>query len=160
MVELKEQKAATDSPEFAKLLATVPLQARQAWGFILGIALGSDLSDGRDDPVLQMLVRLRNTVAFHYSAKILCRGYQRHFSSAEKVHTSRAVFSDGKSMETTRFHFADAAAEEAIYEATKIETRNVAGRIGELVGYVNLALKPIVTAYLRSVATATPYSDS
>jgi hypothetical protein len=44
-----------------------------------------------------------------------------------------------------------------MYEATRIEVRDLAGQIGALAGYVNLALKPIVIAYLQSVGTPTPY---
>ena len=106
-----------------------------------------------------MLLLVRNNVAFHYSAKILARGYREHFADASRPHSNRALFSDGRAMEDTRFFFADAAAEQGLASPivtadeglTKTET--VLQRTAELAAQVNLALKPIVMACIRSFPT-------
>jgi hypothetical protein len=160
MVELKEdQTAAIESPEFQRIIQNLTYQARGSWQALLQVARGEEktdtpASDATQEPAdlsyADMLVRIRNSVAFHYSAKALARGYREHFADASRPHSTRAVFSDGRSMEDTRFFFADAAAIQAVGSVTGLTSQTVLNRTAQLAGTINLALKPIVTAYVRS----------
>jgi hypothetical protein len=159
MVELNEdQTKAIDSPEFQRILRDLTSQARDSWRTLLGVARGDTKASSNADSYSKMLVFVRNTVAFHYSDKILARGYREHFSDASRPHSSRALFSDGRAMEDTRFFFADAAAEQGL-ASTGMTTPEVLKRIAALAGQINLALKPIVMAHIRSFPTS-PYETT
>jgi hypothetical protein len=154
MVELNEdQTKAIDSPEFQRILRDLTSQARDSWRTLLGVARGDTKASSNADSYSKMLVFVRNNVAFHYSDKILARGYREHFTDASRPHSSRALFSDGRAMEDTRFFFADAAAEQGL-ASTGMTTREVLRRIAALAAQINLALKPIVMAHIRSFPTS------
>lgn len=157
MVELKEdQTEAIESPQFRGILAQLTSQALTSWEALLHVARGGSSPPG--DSYSHTLLLVRNSLAFHYSAKALGRGYREHFADPSRPLAARAVFSDGKSMEDTRFFFADAAAEGALASVTGLSQQTVLNRVAELAATINLALAPIVTTYLRSIAS-TPYAD-
>ena len=157
MVELKEELKTIESEAFRKILEALTPQASKSWQAMLAVARGDNPSS-KADSYSHMLLLVRNSVAFHYSGKALGRGYREHFDDTSRPHSTRAVFSDGTSMEDTRFFFADAATEQTLASVTGLTRELVLHRTAELAGTINLALKPIVVAYLRSAA-AKPYPD-
>ena len=84
MVVIKEHEEIVDSPEFRKLVAGLPSQWRSAWNRVQRIARSQDRVPNVTGADSQLLVRLRNTVGFHYSAKVVAKGYREHFSNRTK----------------------------------------------------------------------------
>ena len=107
---------------------------------------------------LQLLLRIRNDLAFHYSPKVLPRAYQATFADPTQRYRDRAVLSDGESMEATRFYFADAAMEEGLRVATGLDMATLQRTLSGITDHVNKALKFIVTRYIRESARLSPYS--
>jgi hypothetical protein len=161
MEKIEEHQNLIETKEFGALIARIPnAAARRSWRGLCAVAVGSPAPAGRD-PDRLMLVKLRNNVAFHYSTKALAKGYRRHFHRLPKVkYADRAVFSDGDSMEGTRFYFADAAAKEALPELTGLDDQTLIAKLGRFTQSVNFALKHIVVAYILRMAAPTPYTGS
>jgi hypothetical protein len=156
---LGKAKGTVESGEMAALVARLPEKERRSWDSLVAAAFEKQ-PKGAPDTTWKMLVKLRNQVAFHYDRETIGRGYRQHFfASPGKPYTERAVFSDGKRMESSRFYFADAAAEEGLSRVTNLPVPKATERIGSLAAEVNLALKPLVIEYLKAVAKgkAAPY---
>lgn len=73
---------------------------------------------GRDEPLHQFLLKVRNNLGFHYGQpKILIRGYHAHFNSSSDLEIRRGAYASiGNNLAKSRFFFADAAAEAGVNE--------------------------------------------
>jgi hypothetical protein len=158
---LKDERTTVESSEMAELVGRLPAKERRSWDAIISVAFDRQPSSGPTGSTWKMLVKLRNKVSFHYDPETIGRGYRHHFfESPGKAHTDRAVFSNGRTMESSRFFFADAAAEEGIRKLTDLSSQEAAARIGKLSEQVNLALKPLVIEYMKTVGKAAPYGPT
>lgn len=95
-----------DGPEFEPVRQRMDHPER--WRKLVEMASPPDRGT---DPLHNALVRIRNNGTFHYNQwKELANAYVAH-SDGSTVKQSNAFYSMGKSMEQTRFYYADAAAE-------------------------------------------------
>lgn len=85
-------------------------KSRKCWEVVLGVALNKQ--DGSGD-LARLLHRIRNHASFHFEPRALQKGYKEFFFHAGKV-KQKAVISRGNSMESSRFYFADAAAQQCV----------------------------------------------
>jgi hypothetical protein len=90
--------------------------------------------------------------------KVLAKGYREFFADTSKPFHERAVVSDGDSMEATRFYFADAAMEQGMHSLTGLSAQSLHLRISDVSRNVNFALKFIVVAYIKKIATLSRYN--
>lgn len=81
-------------------------RAREAWQALLDVSIGRSASG----PFAEPLIRIRNKVSFHYDCEEIYSGYEAHFFEGKEV-KEQAFVSRGKSMNESRFYFADAAAQ-------------------------------------------------
>ncbi len=129
---------------FVRATKLLKPSSRRRWREVLALSH----SKGGDDPVKRFLVRVRNNIAYHYyEPRHLMRGYQKHFfDSAQSALTARAFLSLGRTMGTTRFFFADAAAQAA---TTLLATDEIIKRSREYLLSLNEAVRNLVEAYLH-----------
>lgn len=129
-----------------RLVRRLSAQKRRAWGSVVAVALGDvgDVGDERSG-LFNSLKRIRDQTAFHYhQPKTLLQGYQRHFFENEKsVENDAAYYSDGNSMEETRFYFADVAARENLL---RHDNKDAAMELGR---EMNVAVKHVIIEYIR-----------
>jgi hypothetical protein len=149
MVLIQAKRTLVESTTFANLMRGVGPTARAAWDALVAVALG------RDEPAKKMqrtLARIRNKVAFHYfDPEDLALGFERHFArAAEGRPYDKAWWSPGESMERTRFHFADAAAEGALARASGEPVPQWEARAGKVAQDVNVALRHVVERFIQA----------
>jgi hypothetical protein len=124
---------------FKATIAHLGPTALAAWKAIEHVGLGSPSTS----PHAQALVRVRNTVSYHYDAKDLLRGYARAFNST----TGRVPYaSRGRSLQASRFYFADAAAHECLLAAAPQDA--TLSWEGDFIRNANRALHNIVEAFI------------
>lgn len=146
LVVLDEQKSILALPDFQSLLSKMPEDAKASWDRLVDAASDKTAGAGK------LLVVIRNNVGFHYGPKALALGYAGAFLSESKDPLlERAVYREGETMEDTRFMFADAAVEHALENLTKMPVADLYRELERLAEDANLALRWIVTLYLRAV---------
>lgn len=106
----------------------------------------------------QVLAYVRNNASFHYTALgEIGKARRRYFVDDPKNEANRAaIFCLGDSMETTRFHFADAAFQTVLFRGIdslkKLEAADgkcFDTRVAETGQKVNVALRFLVEALIR-----------
>lgn len=127
---LKENADIISTNEFNEILERLPKEEKELWK---GIVLASCDKLPKVSDFLNILVRIRSNIAFHYdhSGKILRRGFiSRFFSEYKDKRNEKAYYSIGESIELSRFYFSDAAVEESLYiEAGKTEKKKISDDI-------------------------------
>ena len=93
-----------NDPGFSQVLDNLPSTARKHWQAIVSVAIGRPSRT----PLAEALLTIRNKVAFHYDAKKIGCAYRAFFA---KTSAGRPVLSKGETLGTSRFYFADAAAD-------------------------------------------------
>jgi|SRR4051812_35472958 hypothetical protein len=111
-------------------------------GRLVGAASGSSQSS----QLRTFLDQVRNRTAFHYDRTRLWEGYRSFFSSERSAFNERAYVSWGRSAESTRFYFADAAAQHA-YEGFDPQ-RRLFEEANDQLRAMNVGLRGIIEAYL------------
>ena len=101
-----------------------------------------------------MLLRIRNSAAFHYDAKTLRAGFKKQFLDDARVQPTEAnrapQFSVGPDMDGTRFYYADAAAQQAISTIGLLFGAPETDRaVIELAAGFNEAVAPLIAAFIR-----------
>lgn len=149
LVVIYDRKKVLRDPEVKAIVGDLPADSRASWEAVVRIALSKDTADDRKNPIFRTMLMLRNRLAFHYCTKSLGSGYQAFFDvSAADINRTRAVFSSGQDMESTRFYFADAAALGAVEEAVGTSRDEAHERVAKLARYVNGGLRGIVLAFI------------
>ena len=94
--------------EVRRVLGTVDVVARKQWRELVALANGKE---GKSSELAKALMRVRHVTFHYYNPAALAVGYEDHFLSGRADPASAAAyFSDGETMERTRFYYADAAA--------------------------------------------------
>jgi len=156
-VLIRAHSGVIDSPEFQSLLTGLPKHSREAWDKVRRNAQDKDdETRGKTDEEL-ILVKIRGGLAFHYSENLIQQSYVKFFAKSTELYHDKAMVSDGGTMEATRFYFADAAMEEGLRSQSSRSIAELSAFISELGKQVNLALKLIVMAYIKKIATLAPY---
>lgn len=145
LIFLKNSKNVTTNPKFSLLLKNLSKSEINNW-----IKMVDPEKDKTS--VIARIARIRSNIAFHYDHSVdeLRRGYIRSFFGEGKnvLQHNKAYFSLGRDMRTTRFFYADAAAEEymksLINESDMKFVRNT-------IDAMNLTLQSLLSAYLKSI---------
>jgi len=158
---LKESDDVISSNEFINILNKIPKSDKQSWDTIVAAAHGKLPSA---ESLLKAILFIRSNIVSHYdhSGKILRRGFISFFFSEEKkdFKNEYAYYSIGKDIESTRFCFSDAAAEESLYIAAgKKFKKNSTGDISaekyrqgirETIIIMNSTITILLGAYIKS----------
>jgi|HubBroStandDraft_1064217.scaffolds.fasta_scaffold37267_2 hypothetical protein len=154
---IDKEGAVVDSSEFNAIVARLPAPQRRAWTQVARIARREDGAPTAASSGSHLLCLIRNNLAFHYGTKVIAKGYGEFFADPTLKFRDKAVVSDGRNMEETRFYFADAAMEQGLKSLTGLSLHDLQGRLNSVGEAMNLALKHIVMAYIAKVATPSRY---
>jgi hypothetical protein len=137
---IAEESSAVAHPSFRDVLRLLTPAGREAWTSLEEVASGR----WQDTPLSRVLFFLRNKIGYHYDTKELARGYKTAFGKGEPPYLSR-----GSAMQSTRFYFADAAAEAYMLDKAKDpEVRNFLKSSHLFLDQINQALHEIVTRFV------------
>jgi hypothetical protein len=117
---LKINKKTIESVSFQLLLKSLDTKDRNIWDQFIS-------PSNKDTDLFAKLSRIRSNIVFHYdhSGEELKRSFINKFFYQEKdVTNKKAYFSLGSNMETTRFFYCDAAAQDFLKERLDIETED------------------------------------
>lgn len=150
MVVIADNKDLLRSKIVEALVAKLGDDNRRAWRDLYAAATRAS-----GTKTATMLLRIRNSAAFHYGAKDSGLGFKRQFVESARAEPSAAnataQYSVGKDMDATRFYFADAVAQQRFmmlgHEFGATETDK---RVVELAADMNRALQPLIVAFLES----------
>ena len=117
---LNKNNAVVESKEFLDLLNELPEEAKKIWQYLIDI---SNMKKGPENPTNYALMRIRGNITYHYedAGKNLRIGFIERFHNKNKdkiLKNDAAYYSLEDEMETTRFYYADAAAEEYMKEVS------------------------------------------
>lgn len=127
-----------EDPFLKEVLRNLSKQSKRGWETLVTVSLGGTGTGS----LAQALVKLRNNITFHYEAKAILSGFERHFLQ-DGASKEVAVLSRGDSIASTRFYFADAAAQGSIqmrvdekdklFQEVHLITREAMPIVGEIV---------------------------
>ena len=150
---LKAIESAADSgvlaiPKVAAAIDNPAPEARRSWAQLLALATTNRADDEGLNDIQKYLLRMRNDVTAHYyQPKALHRGYRAFFYEPPGgPYNLSAMASLGNDMKSTRFYFADAAAQGAHRRLDPDDA--VMKRVSQYIAEMAEALTNIVGAYL------------
>jgi hypothetical protein len=128
-------------PSLARAVKHMSAPEREAWDAIVAVALEHETTE----PLSKALLFIRNKVAFHYDCKEILKGYELRFGAGGRPYLSR-----GDMLLSSRFYFADAAAQTYFFKCAEDATvRRQFGAESPLMQQVNLALHEIVLQFVQ-----------
>jgi len=132
-------------PFFNSVVKQLSKQDRDSWDALANASLQKQTSS----PLNKFLLMIRNKVSSHYDPKELYRGYRYHFfrsgASSESPFISR-----GTSMQSSRFYFADAAADGYLQsQAVKENPNELMSRLADLTADLNRAIMQVVNLFIQ-----------
>lgn len=149
-----------ESREFKDVLDRISKEDRDYWREITNVS--KEKISGLDG-FSEKIIKIRNNLAFHFdhSGKSSRNGYISHFFGKNKSgRASKAYYSMGTGVKSTRFYFSDAAIQAAISIAAGMELkgdveRNEAFRqymsqIKEVIGIVLRVTSSLMKQYIKS----------
>lgn len=148
MVLLLKHKTVLRSTEIKSLVATLSVEGAAKWTELTEAAL---TTNGK---VHSLLLRVRNTAAFHYDSKSLRVGFKKQFLQDAAARPTAAnqspQYSAGPDLDATRFYYADAAAQQVMFAAGLLFGAPETDRaLVELATGFNQAVAPLVAAFIR-----------
>jgi len=122
--EFISKNKAMNKPGMKKYLGgKLPQRAQKGWDDLLKFSEGKRVDGSEAKKFYGILKSVRDKAVFHYSHKLeLVEGYNNHFNKSGEEY-DYAYASIGKTMEKTRFYFADATVQGFILE--EIEKRGL-----------------------------------
>jgi len=141
---VKTERSSRESPHFRRVVKNLPKTTRTAWEKLV---LASEANIASDEDV-RLLVIARNTVAYHYGSKAIGLGFRRAFGGVSE----QPILSRGSSISTTRFYFADRAAQSSLqltFGDDDLENYFLK-KNRELIPGIAFALFSIVTGFIKS----------
>lgn len=133
-----------NSAAFTTLVRQLPRPARESWGALVDVAFGRTTDDARH----RALHYYRNKVAFHYDCKEVFKGYNAAFvGSPEKI----PYLSRGAKLWSSRFYFADAAAQRYLFLRAGDDQSTLEVLLGRsvLLQQLHLSLFKVVTSFIQ-----------
>jgi hypothetical protein len=134
-------------PEVETAVASLPRASRDAWSQFLHAA-----KDESQWETGSKFWTMRNKSGSHYDRDVV-RGFLHGFSTPGFGEGSPA-FSDGDSMERTRFYFADVAARATTAALTNLGREATENDVVDQASLVNQAIKPLLVALIRGRMTS------
>lgn len=145
MYLIEKNPAIVDGEVLGAVVKKLSKRKRASWLLLVDSARASSGPNRGKDA--KFLVNIRNAVAFHYGPKALGNGYEQAFFGRK----DDPFISRGESIRSTRFYFADRAAQ-AYMEGVfgKRELENYFVDRPDLVGGIGRAIFGIVTLFVES----------
>jgi hypothetical protein len=146
---LKAFKPEATGERMARLLKKMTPTARVHWSALFG-RVGRNPSS-KTKAFAAKLAQIRSNMAFHYDQPIpLLRGFRRHFYETPPHPSNEHAFcSFGRTMEETRFYYADAAVEQALWVVQgKDKPQAFLAEVREVIDQANQAIWAVLVAYL------------
>ena len=148
MVLIEKHKMVLRSAEVKALVALLSPARSTKWTEFTDAALKTN------GTVHILLLRIRNSTAFHYDAKSLRNGFKKQFLQDAKDQPTEAnrapQFSAGSDMDGTRFYYADAAAQQAMSAVGLLFGAPETDRaVIELAADFNDAVAPLLITFIR-----------
>ena len=140
---IKKNSKTIDDPAFSRVVTRMPQQARKMWRSVLAAA---ESTGPNGDNFGRFIYFARNTIGFHYDAKRIARGFSSTFLKSART---PPYISRGANMAATRFYFADAAAEAALFDcadATTVKEFITAG--WQILPQISHSLRELITAFV------------
>lgn len=135
---------ALQAPRFPTLLEQLSREGRLAWQTVLDVAADRHTAERAG----KVLLLIRHKIAFHYDAEQIGLGFRRAFIDHQT--NGPPMLSRGSSLVETRFYFADAAAQNYIYDkAQSDEVVEFFSGQGDLLVHVHHALFELVTRFIQ-----------
>jgi hypothetical protein len=131
-------------PSFVRITKQMPREFREPWNSLMSAASSNN---GRDE-FTRALLLIRNKVGFHYDTKELLRGYRLAFGAETKF--GRPSISNGTSLITSQFYFADASASAYIEDGITPGFLNRREWQEMFTKGIHSALFGVVTSFLQS----------
>jgi len=130
-------------PDAVKALGTLTSKNAAAWRDLMALALAHDC-----EPLRNFFLRVRNKLSYHYAdPKLIAAGYKGTFVDGPKTpFNTLAYISSGKKFGGVRFHFADAAIQQAMQDAA---ARAHADSSEELTKVASMAINAIFNFVLK-----------
>lgn len=139
-----------ESATMTSAVATLSTASNVAWANLVEAAAARN----SNDPMRKFLVRVRNVIAAHYSNPgEFLKGYAAFRSPPKTAFNEAAHVSLGKSLERTRFYFADAAVQ--AYQNQLDPSGELFRMANEASRNVNQALRNLVHAYIEVKVSST-----
>lgn len=162
LVFLKENEKVLSTYTFKNILKKLPADAKTIWCQVEQIALESTQTKHVSD-FSKILISIRSNLAHHYyqSGKPMRKGFIGKFIENDRDATSsKAYYSIGENMESTRFYYADAAMQEyLLISAKRTYDSGVEGYedfnllqndVNGLIRRMNVSIQLLLKEYLRS----------
>lgn len=142
---VRKRRTVLEEPMFRSVFLQLSKDAKRRWAAIVSVALEKKTGD----ETAKKLAIIRNKVAFHYDPEEIGRGYREKFPGKGEQ-TARPMLSRGGNLATTRFYFADAAAQESVLPRGQRSLDDDFYEGAGLVFDLNVALHNIVTRFVQT----------
>ncbi len=153
-----DNENALKHPLMKKIVDKMNKRARAKWKEFVAFAVGGKANSR----TYKVLLRIRNKVTFHYDPAELLRGFRNRFDLVEPEEKRTPYISRGATAGSTRYHFADGAAQQVLGDLTEMKIDDLWKDIFDLTIDIQNATEQIVMHYVqlkdgawRNVAHAT-----
>jgi hypothetical protein len=141
-----EQKT-RESSCFQAIVKKLPRPGRNAWDKLVTASEANTSSDAD----IRFLVIAPNSVAYHYESKAIGRGFRRAFAEPSNEPFDEPLLSRGSSISTTRFYFADRAAQSYLQHSLgDQDPEHYFLKNRDLLPNIAFALSSVVTGFISS----------
>jgi hypothetical protein len=148
-----EEHVAMSSSEITNLLSSLPKQTRELWRDIVAEATSSPAATNQTNRA--MLACLRNKSSFHYDGDRLRAAFDQYFgNSAKTARNTISYYSSGTDMDSTRYYFADAAAQTDYVNAGAERGQKTDAEVAKFAQNVNEAFALLINAFLKARSAA------
>jgi len=141
---LRKEPRVLALPEFIAARARLVASARRHWDEIVVVA-----NDPSTITKASPYWIARNKASFHYDDDLV-RGFLHGFDPSTAAADGEPAYSDGDTMERTRFFFADVAARATVASLVGGAIADQERAFVKLTGHLNLALKPMLIELRRA----------
>jgi hypothetical protein len=140
---VKREEATHKRPSFQTVVRQMPSNQRKAWAKLVAASEANKSSD----PDVNFLIRARNAVAYHYETAAIGQGFCRAFKDA----SDEPFLSRGSTIASTRFYFADRAAQSFLQlQLGDEDIESYFSRDPKLIHDIAFALFSVVTGFITS----------
>lgn len=140
---IRDNQFSIKHPFFIAVIQQLSKRDRDSWDALMDAALQKQTSNRLN----KFLLMIRNKVSSHYDPKELYRGYRYHFFGNGSL--SEAPFiSRGTSMQSSRFYFADAAAD-GYLQSQALKDNELMSHVVDLTENLNRAIMQVVNHFIQ-----------
>lgn len=143
---IRKNRGAFQTEDFRRVVEGLSNESRSAW---ISVRAAAEAEEGSaEDPLGMALRRIRNNATFHYAPKDLYAGFENGFLASPE---DRVPFiSRGEDLISSRFYFADAAAESVMHlRAAGSSAKELLRGDATLLKQITIALAQIVTRFIE-----------